>query len=97
MTECKRTVHGENQCHYSFLAGDGHYTGSSSVSSDTGFGQIVVVYYDSKDPTWNALEDLSAKGREDEDWACIFLLLIATFSAFLFYAKTLSPSRKGTP
>jgi hypothetical protein len=56
-----------------------------------------LVYYDSKDPTWNALEDLSAKGREDEDWACIFLLLIATFSAFLFYAKTLSPSRKGTP
>jgi hypothetical protein len=87
VTECTNGAHGGHSCHYSFSAGDEQYIGVSQADSDVVFGRNVTVYYDSEDPTINALEDFSDKSRTDENWLYIFLMVIVVFAALIFYFK----------
>jgi hypothetical protein len=87
VTGCKDSTRGANYCHYTFSAGDEQYRGVSQAASDVVFGQTMTVYYDSQDPTINALEDFSEKSRTDENWLYVFLLLIVAFIALIFYLK----------
>ena len=93
--ECARHGKGnDNYCHYSFGVGDDTYTGVSEAASNTRWGQSVVIYYDSQNPTSNALKSFSDQRRESEFRLFISGLALATIFTFaLWYG----PPRRNRP
>jgi hypothetical protein len=96
--DCKAGGKTGKYCHYVFLDSDERsYVGGDLTSSGAEMGQTVNVYYDSQDPSVNALENFSAKSRDDENWAYIFLLLAAGVLASGFYSKANLPLDQRSP
>ena len=84
--QCEERGRGhENYCHYTFPVGDEQYTGVNQASSERGFGQIVVVYYDLQDPGVNALEDFTEQSRKNRQFVYIALLVLAAVVAFILW------------
>jgi hypothetical protein len=55
-----------NECSYTFTANGRLYSGiRSAATTDVRVGDRVLVYYDSQDPTVNALEDFSEMSHND--------------------------------
>jgi hypothetical protein len=93
--ECGRHGKGnENYCHYSFPVGDEIYRGVSQAAPELEIGQTVVVYYDSEDPRYNALEDFSEKSRETKRFFDISVLVLAAIVVFILWH---GPPRREIP
>lgn len=69
-------------CDYTFTAQGGQYIGSSAAPLGTLFGSTVEVYYDTRNPVRNSLEDFRTKSREDRRFVYVFLLVAAGFSLY---------------
>jgi hypothetical protein len=77
-----------NQCSYIFSARGTHYTGRRGAdTTDVRVGDHVLVYYDSQDPTMNALEDFSQMSRRDQGFCYILLFVIGVVAAFVLYSR----------
>lgn len=88
ITACDRSDH--NQCSYDFEVLDKHYTGRrSAATTDVTVGSRVLVFYDQRDPSMNALEDFVAMGRRDRGFCYILLCVIGVFPAIIMYSKAL--------
>lgn len=72
----------QNWCHYSFVVGDDWYLGLSKADPEVTFGQTVDVYYDSRNPKVNALEDFSKQSRVNEHCVYAFLFVLAAVIVF---------------
>jgi hypothetical protein len=82
--QCEHRGRGnENYCHYWFPVGDEQYTGVNKANSELGFGQTVVVYYDSQNPGVNALQDFTEQSRESRRFVYILLLVLAAVITFI--------------
>ena len=87
ITDCEqRGKEYDNSCHYTFSVGDDQYVGVNRAAREDGFGQIVYVYYDDRDPRVNALKDYSAQSRTDRRWAYVLLLALAAVITGIFWA-----------
>ena len=86
LTDCQRSGRGGNRCSYTFSADGEQYIGSSSVATDGKFGDTVEVYYDSQNPTMNALEDFSERSHKARNFVYILLLVTGAFWAFILYS-----------
>jgi len=76
--QCEHRGRGNaNWCHYSFVIDDDWYPGVSKADPEVTFGQTVDVYYDSRDPKLNALEDFSKQSRVNEHYVYAFLFQLA--------------------
>jgi hypothetical protein len=77
-----------NQCSYDFSVLGRPYSGRRSAdTTDVTVGDHVLVYYDSQDPTMNALEDFSEMSRRDRGFCYMLLFLIGVFAAVVLYAR----------
>jgi hypothetical protein len=84
-----------NHCSYTFTAKGRLYSGTrSAATTDVRVGDRVLVYYDSQDPTMNALEDFSEMSHNDRGFAEILLFVIGAFSVVILYSKA-TTRRKG--
>jgi hypothetical protein len=84
-----------NQCSYTFEANGRLYGGTrSAATTDVRVGDRVLVYYDSQDPTMNALEDFSEMSHNDRGFVEMLLFVIGAFAAVIFYSKA-TAHRKG--
>ena len=82
---CERRGKGnENYCLYTFPVGSELYAGGSVAERDVGPRQTATVYYDSKNPRMNTLEDFSEQGRKSMRIVYLNLLALAATVAFLF-------------
>ena len=86
VTGCEPSNH--NQCSYAFTANGRQYTGKRpAATTDITVGDRVLVYYDSQDPTMNALEDFSEMSHRDMGFAEMLLFAICAFAAVIFFLK----------
>jgi hypothetical protein len=86
VTACDRSDH--NQCSYDFSVFGRPYSGRRSANTtDVTVGDHVLVYYDSQNPTMNALEDFSEMSRRDRGFCYILLFVIGIFVAVVLYAR----------
>jgi hypothetical protein len=86
--DCERRGRGNgNWCDYSFKVGDDWYRGESETYPEVTFGQTVDVYYDSRNPRANALQDYSKQSRKDERFAYILLSVLAAVVAFALWDR----------
>lgn len=77
-----------NQCSYGFDILGKRYSGRRSAdTTDINVGDHVLVYYDSQNPTMNALENFSEMSRRDSGFCYILLFLIGVFVAVVLYAR----------
>jgi len=77
-----------NQCSYDFSVLGRPYSGRRSANTtDVIVGDHVLVYYDSQNPTMNALEDFSEMSRRDRGFCYILLFVIGVFVAVVLYAR----------
>lgn len=100
IAQCEQRGRGhENYCQYTFPVGDEEYTSVNKAEPDAGFGQTVVVYYDTRDPQVNALEDFSEQSRKHVRFVYILLLALAATVAFILWdrAPHRETSDKRTP
>ena len=78
-----------NQCRYTFSVHGRPYGGMrSALTTDVTVGDRVLVYFDSQDPTMNALEDFSAMSQRDKGFVFMLLIVIGGFAGFILYSKT---------
>jgi hypothetical protein len=63
ITDCERSGRSGYFCKYVFPVDGEEYTGGDRVDSYRMFGQIVMVYYVSQEPSVNALEEFSQKSH----------------------------------
>lgn len=82
----------DNYCHYTFPIGDQQYAGVNKAEPDAGFGQMVTVYYDSQDPSVNALEDFFEQSRKDLRFVCVLLAVLIFAIAFVLWDR--APDRR---
>jgi hypothetical protein len=80
----------QRTCGYLFWAGERQYGGRASVGRDTDYGQVKFVYYDSGNPSVNALEDLGAKGRTDRNIAFLLTFGVVGLPMLFLYANSAS-------
>jgi hypothetical protein len=85
VSDCHNASHGEHFCDYAFPTNGDEYRGSGSVSQNVQLGSTVLVYYDSHDPSNNALEGFSEQSRKDRDYAFLFLALTAIIIAIVLW------------
>jgi hypothetical protein len=79
-----------NQCSYTFSVLGRPYTGSRSAdTTDVTVGNRVFVYYDSQNPTMNALEDFSEMSHRDRSFCFILIFAIGIFPVIILYAKAM--------
>jgi len=73
-----------NQCRYTFSVHGRPYGGMrSALTTDVTVGDRVLVYFDSQDPTMNALEDFSAMSQRDKGLcSCSSLSLAVSLALF---------------
>ena len=90
--QCNSSWRGGNYCHYTFPVGDEQYANVNKAAPELELGQTVVVYYDSKYPETNALEDFSEQSRKDGRFVSILLLVFGAVVAAIFWDRT--PYRK---
>ncbi len=77
-----------NQCSYDFSVLGRRYSGRSSAdTTDVTVGDHVLVYYDSQDPTMNALEDFSQMSRRDRGFCYFLLIVTGVFVAVVLCAR----------
>jgi hypothetical protein len=78
-----------NQCRYTFSVHGRPYGGMrSALTADVTVGDRVLVYFDSQDPTMNALDDFSAMSQRDKGFVFMLLIVIGGFAGFILYSKT---------
>jgi hypothetical protein len=87
ITDCERSGRSGYFCKYVFPVDGEEYKGGDRVDSYRMFGQIVMVYYVSQEPSVSALEEFSQKSHRDRNNAYFFLLMIATLPGFILYSK----------
>jgi hypothetical protein len=88
VTAYDRSAH--NQCSYTFSVLGRAYTGRRSAdTTDVTVGNHVLVYYDSQDPTMNALEDFSEMSHRDGSFCYILIFVIGVFPVIILYAKAM--------
>jgi len=64
------------------------YSGKrSAATTDVTVGDRVLVYYDSQEPTMNALEDFSEMSHRERNFVYILLTVIGAFVAVILYSK----------
>lgn len=85
ITDC-RSHRSQNYCSYTFPVDGEQYLGNGPADTEIHFGERVLVYYDSRDPSMNGLEDFSQRGRKDKDFVYILLLVVGAFTAFVIYS-----------
>ena len=91
--QCEHRGRGNgNYCDYTFPVGDEQYANVDKAAPELELGQTVVVYYDSKYPETNALEDFSEQSRKDGRFVSILLLVFGAVVAAIFWDRT--PYRK---
>ncbi len=77
-----------NECRYLFSVGGRQYSGMRPAGTTSVFvGERVTVYYDSQDPTVNAIEDFSEMSRRDRNFVYIVLFVIGAVVAVILYSK----------
>jgi hypothetical protein len=77
-----------NQCSYTFSVLGRHYTGRRGAdTTDVTVGDPVLVYYDSQDPSMNALEGFSTMSHRDRGFCSILLFVIGVFAAVVLSSK----------
>jgi hypothetical protein len=84
----------DTYCSYLFPVGDDHYRGSSRGEREYGFGRTVEVYFDSKDPRVNSLEDFSKQSWLDTRLAGLFVLLFLITFVFVIWDRTPYATKK---
>jgi len=100
ISQCEERGRGhENYCHYTFSVGDEQYESVGRGSRGLGFGQIVTVYYDGRDPHVNALQEFSEQRRENQRKAYVLLIALVAVLAFVLWdrAPYQTTSDKQTP
>jgi Protein of unknown function (DUF3592) len=86
VTAYNRSDH--NRCSYTFLAFGRQYAGRRGAdTTDVSVGDHVLVFYDSEDPTMNAIEDFSQMSRRDSGFCYYLLFVIGGVAAFVLYSK----------
>jgi hypothetical protein len=80
-------------CHYNFSVGGEWYQGVSSGDNLLLFGSAEVVYYDSRNPDTNALEDFARKSHDDWLFAGCWIAAVVIYSGFIFLS---GPTREPT-
>ena len=77
-----------NRCSYTFSVLQGQYSGTDSAQkNDVAIGEHVLVYYDSLNPEFNALDDFSKQAGQDQGFAVLCLCLIGVFVGIVLYSK----------
>lgn len=77
-----------NQCSYRFSVLGTRFDGRSSAeTTDVKVGDHVLVYYDTQNPTANALEDFYKKSRRDRGFCYMLLFVIGIFNAVVVLSK----------
>lgn len=90
--QCEQRGRGhQNYCDYTFSVGDEQYTGDNQAADGLELGQTVMVYYDGRDPTANALEDFAEQSRESRRLVYIFLLVLVAVVAFVLWDRAPYP------
>jgi len=85
VSECNKGTRGVNYCHYIFSANNGEpREGFSEAESSVALGQTVRVYYDSENPSSNALKDFTVTSRSNALWACGETLAVLLMGAYAF-------------
>jgi hypothetical protein len=88
IVQCEQRGRGnENYCHYTFPVGDEQYAGVSEAEQGFGFGQTVMVYYDSQNPRISALEDFSERSRKSMRFVYFLLLTLTATVAFILWDR----------
>jgi hypothetical protein len=87
-----------NQCSYDFSVLGRQYSGRRPAdTTDVRVGDHVLVYYDSQDPTMNALEDFSAMSRRDRGFCYILFFVIGVFAVVILCARAVRAERQDHP
>ncbi len=82
-----------NQCRYTFPVQGKRYSGMASApTTDVAIGDRVLVYFDSQDPTMNALEDFTSMSQRDKGFVSILIVVIAAFVGFILISKATQTS-----
>jgi len=86
VTSYERSNH--NLCSYTFSVQGRQYSGAASAPTTlVAVGDRVLVYFDSQDPTINALEDFSSMSRRDRSFVFMLIEVIAGFAGFILFRK----------
>lgn len=65
---------------------------ASAPTTDVAIGDRVLVYFDSQDPTMNALEDFTSMSQRDKGFVSILIVVIAAFVGFILISKATQTS-----
>jgi len=82
--QCENFWRSGNHCHYTFSVGDSQYVGVSEAALGVFYSQHAVVYYDSQDPTVNALKDFSEQSRSSNRFGFVMLLALVAVLIIIF-------------
>jgi hypothetical protein len=85
ITDCHSTRGGQS-CAYTFPVNERPFIGRSDASVEYFVGRPVLVYYASRDPEINVIEDFSAVSRRDRTVAGLALLVAIAVAAFVRFA-----------
>jgi hypothetical protein len=92
ITNCNHSGKG-NSCHYIFPTDSGWYKGAAAnANADAKYGDTTLVYYDSKDPRINSLQDFSEMSHRDKDVEYILLASLCAITAFFVYSLATAAS-----
>jgi hypothetical protein len=87
-----------NRCRYTFIVQGKQYSGMSSAPATTlSVGDRILVYFDSRDPTTNALEAFSTKSHRDKGFVSFLIIGIFAVAAFILYSKASSKAEHTIP
>jgi hypothetical protein len=82
--QCENSWRSGNHCHYTFSVGDSQYTGASEAALGAFYSQRAAVYYDSQDPTVNALRDFSEQSRKSKRFGFVMLSALVAILIVIF-------------
>lgn len=86
VTAYERANH--NRCKYVFSVSGKQYTGMASApTTEVRAGDRVLVYFDSHDPSVNALEDFSSMSDGDAGFVFVLIAIIAIVGGFILFSK----------